>query len=129
MTCSCKRVAHAGNGHEAFITILEGADTGQDNAFGLAHNIGVSGHDDLPAGARRALESFQGGVQVAGTIIDNCHLHGIQLLEPKRPSTSWLTGIGDVSARSISPIGIEAQFGFFHAAAIAQANFRISCAA
>ncbi len=71
---------------------MDAADTGQDNAFGLADHIRISGDNDLPAGAHRALESLQGGVQVAGTVIDNRHFHGVQLLAPKRPSTSWAAG-------------------------------------
>ena len=80
--------AHAGNGHETGMAILEGANTGQHNALGPAHLIGIRGNCNLPAAACRALEGFQGGMQIAGAIIDNCNLHGIQLFAPKRPSAS-----------------------------------------
>jgi hypothetical protein len=63
--------------------ILEGANAGEN--FARLYAFSDRGNGNSAAACRT---SFQGRVQVAGAIIDNHSLHGIQLFAPKRPSAS-----------------------------------------
>src|SRR5262249_2705799 len=63
---------------EATPAIRKGADTGQHNTLGAAHQIGIARHADRcikPRFAGRALECLLGRVQIAGPVIDNGNSH------------------------------------------------------
>ena len=95
-----ERLDHAWHVLEPPLAIGKGADAGKHDALGVRHVLGPRRHLDGEVGpllARRALEGLGGGVEVAGAVIDDGDVHGLQGAgnSPMTPSASPLVlGVG-----------------------------------